>query len=588
MSTIASIKHFILRHKIIAIIVAVVVVGFLARGVFTQDTDTENMFISVRRGDLVQEVSVTGRLKPASAVDLAFERGGKVGSVRAKVGDKLVPGQIVVSLASDDLYAQYRQAQAGVNIALAQLNQQLAALKSQELKLAQLKQGTRPEEITLAKTAVQNAEQVLTDAEANYAAVKAKADTDLANLYDDVPDVLNDAYKNADDAIRSKLAGFFTFDSSRRYALAFNSCDPQAQIDVPNMRPIIEEELVQWQKELLVLTSPPEGYDYDKEVKTTRAHMEKIKQFLERINALLITGCSLNDPNRATDRTNLSAARASINTSSVALNTQIQAVSTQKATNFSALSTAQAKINDANNALKTAQDQLSLKEAGSTSQDIEIQEATVEQARANVDAQRGQVESAQANADSAGAQVEKTIIRSPIEGILTKQETKVGEIVAANAELVSVMSFAQFEIEANVPEVDIGSVKVGNSVKITIDAFPGDTFTGKVIEVDPAEQVVDGVVNFRVKVIFDNAEERFKSGLTSNLEIETDKREGVLILPQYAIAETDEGTFVRVMEGGDQKDIPIVVGIRSKEGDVEIISGVEEGQEVLNIGFKSL
>jgi HlyD family secretion protein len=153
--------------------------------------------------------------------------------------------------------------------------------------------------------------------------------------------------------------------------------------------------------------------------------------------------------------------------------------------------------------------------------------------------------------------------------------------------IASVISDKKFHIEANIPEVDIGKIAVGNPVSITFDAFPDETFTGSVAKIDPAETIVDGVVNFKTTVAIESPDARLKSGLTANLSIETVKKTGVPILPQSAITETREGTFVKRYENGVFVDREIKTGIRDKNGNIEIVSGVSEGDQVQNVGLRT-
>ena len=85
------------------------------------------------------------------------------------------------------------------------------------------------------------------------------------------------------------------------------------------------------------------------------------------------------------------------------------------------------------------------------------------------------------------------------------------------------------------------------AVDMTFDAFPGETFTGKVFYIDPAETIESGVVDYLVKVSFDTPDPRIKSGLTANLDINTQTNQNALILPQYAIIQNASGTFVEIL-----------------------------------------
>ena len=218
------------------------------------------------------------------------------------------------------------------------------------------------------------------------------------------------------------------------------------------------------------------------------------------------------------------------------------------------------------------QAQLALKQSGATSQDIAAQEA--------------QVEEAQAAVASIEAKLQNSEIIAPQSGTVTQFDAKVGQIAAPDTPLVSIISGSQFEVDAEVPETDIGKVAIGNAVSMTLDAFSGETFTGTVFYIDPAETILQGVVDYKVKVSFDKPDTRLKSGLTANLDIETKSKDSVLILPQYAILQNDSGTFVETLVSGKVVDDPVTLGIEDAKGNVEVASGVTVGEQVLNIGLK--
>jgi len=136
-------------------------------------------FIVAQKSDIVQEVSVTGRVKAAESVDLTFQVGGKAENIYANVGDKVKAGDLLVSLNSDDLKAQLLQAQANVSSAVAREQQYAASLAYEQAKLDDLKNGYSREEIQLAETGVSNARKAITDAETQLADAKSKADADM-------------------------------------------------------------------------------------------------------------------------------------------------------------------------------------------------------------------------------------------------------------------------------------------------------------------------------------------------------------------------------------------------------------------------
>lgn len=416
----------------------------------------------------------------------------------------------------------------------AELREAEADVAAKEAALAEVTRGTRPEKIRLDEVKVANAKVSVGDA--------------LANLADKI----EDAYTKADDAIRNKTDQFISNPRSANPQLTF-STDPTTELALESRRVKIEAVLNAWKAAIgdAAKAAP------DK-IPESRAALGAVKTLLDTAAAAVNgLGASTAISQTTIDgyRSDVSAARTNVNTA------------------FASITAAEEKLRSAESSLAVAEHELALDQAGSTPETIAAREADLEKAKAAVALAR--------------AQLAKTVLRAPFAGLITKQDAKEGEIVAANIALVSLISQNRFEIEANVPEVDIGEVAVGNPARITLDALPGEHFTGKVIAVEPGETIVDGVVNYKIRVIMNEADRRQKPGLTANLDIETLRKSDVLVLPQYAILENDQGTFVRKRSDGGATEVPVAIGVRSEDGSVEIISDLREGDTVENIGAKS-
>jgi HlyD family secretion protein len=183
---------------------------------------------------------------------------------------------------------------------------------------------------------------------------------------------------------------------------------------------------------------------------------------------------------------------------------------------------------------------------------------------------------------SAKAELDKTVIIAPISGTVTRQDAKVGQIDSANVILVSLISASNFEIEANIPEADIAKVAVGNTADITIDAYGSDVrFETKVVKIDPAETEIEGVATYKTTFIFTKEDERVKSGMTANIDILTAKKENVILIPTRAVSSKNNEKFVQILTGQGPEDIIITVGLRGSDGNIEIISGVNEGDKIV-------
>lgn len=237
-------------------------------------------------------------------------------------------------------------------------------------------------------------------------------------------------------------------------------------------------------------------------------------------------------------------------------------------TQLAALATARTGVTTLLATLSSARDTYLTKSVGATS----LADASVEQAAAGVAA--------------ALANFQGTRIVAPISGTVTQQDAKVGQLASPGTPLVSIIGSNGFEVDAGVSETDVGKLTVGNAVTMTLDAFPNETFAGSVFYIAPAQTNTQGVISYQIKISFSKADQRLKSGLTANIDIQTKHKDNVLILPQYAILQNDNGTFVETLVGTSVTTIPVTLGIADQKGDVEIISGVTFGEQVLNIGLK--
>lgn len=520
---------------------AVIVLGIILKAVAGNGA-TVAPNIKVAHGTVVQEVSVTGKTKPVDSVNLAFERTGKVARIYTAVGARVHVGQVLVQLDAGDVAAQYRQQQAAVRAAEANLAQAAAGVASQQARLRDLQNSTQTDE--------QSATQA------------------LQNYYDNAAIALKNAYATADDMARVKLAPLFSGTQNTSYQLTYTTCNLQAGTDAANQRTTLEHNLLSWGEELRALGATPIEMQIEFALQSGAAHLSAASIFLERTSDTLNTGCVSGFAD--TYRPVVNAARTSLNGAASAVNNAAQSVNAQKL------------------ALQRLQNQFNTSVAGSTADQVAIQEAAVAQAEASYVAQSAVVEQAQAAAQNVGAQLAKYTLTAPFAGLVTKQDATIGALATAGTPLVSLISDDKLEIEANISEVDVGKVKVGNPVQITLDALAGENFSGSVTYVNPAETIVDGVVNYKIKVLFAKFDPRFKSGLTANLAIETQRKENVLVLPQVAILENDQGTFVKKMVNGKEQEVPVKLGVRALNGDTELLSGeIAVGDDLVNVGFKA-
>lgn len=536
--------------------------------------------VTVTRRSIVQEVSVTGRVKPAEDVNLAFERGGKVAKVNVKVGEMVTIGQALVELDTKELAADLRKVEAALKSAEALRAQYEAALEAQRAKLDELKYGTRTEELTVAETKVSSAKQILADAEIDLANIEHQADIDLSNLYVSVPNILNDALAKADDAVAKQVDELFSDDNTNPQ-LTYVTANSQAKIDAEQQRQSMNTLLADFRIDIDTLKS--DQTSLDDALGRAASRLALVRDFLIRLTDTLNTSTSLSQTILTTYKGYLNTARTNINTAITNVSEEQQSIMSKKAANKDSIDSARAKVSQAKNSLVLAEDELALKRAGPTTEQLKAKEAEVRQAEANVRSQGASVSQASAAVDNLRVQLDKTVLKSPINGIVIKQEAEAGEIITANVTVMSIISSANFAIEADVPEADIAKINVGSLADVTLDAYGDDViFKATVSAIDPGEKIVEGVATYKITLQFSNGDSRIKSGMTANIDITGERRDNVLAIPQRTVAIKNGQKTVQVLsDDASISEVSVKTGLRGSDGSIEIIEGLKEGDKVI-------
>lgn len=541
------------------VITAVVIVAALGTYIYYTNTRPQTYeTVTITRGQVKEEVSITGKVKPTQNLDVAFEKGGRLTRIRVKVGDAVQAGQEIMTLDSADLAAQLAQARANV--------------RSQEAKLEQLKAGTRQEDLAISQTRVENAKNGLTDAERNRANIAAKASIDLENLYASAQDTLTDAYSKTDDAIRNQVDALFLNDDSDRPTLSFAAFNNQAKVDAEAGRAQSTIELGNFTKELSTIKGiSSDQATLDAALAKATAHLSVFLAFADDLQDAVNSPNGLDATTLAAYKTAVSTARNAIISASTSVNRQKQSIATQRSANQTAIANAQASITSAQSALDQATRELALKQAGSSAQDIAFQQSQLENARANVDFYQ--------------AQVDKTILRAPFTGTVTKITPTVGDIIAPNTPVISIIGSGKFLIESYVAEADIAKVKVGNTAQVTLDAYgTDDIFGAKLVQIDISSTVLEGVATYKTTFEFDTEDTRILPGLTANIDVLSGEKNDVVYAPTRNIISKEGRKFVKLLtdeKNGGTEEVEVTVGLRGTDGRTEILSGVKEGDKVV-------
>ncbi|MEO7338950.1 MAG: efflux RND transporter periplasmic adaptor subunit [Caldimonas sp.] len=268
--------------------------------------------------------------------------------------------------------------------------------------------------------------------------------------------------------------------------------------------------------------------------------------------------------------------------------------------------------------------------------DLNTRRADLKSQEQNVQTQNLRMQSESATAASARFDLSKVRIESPIEGIVTRRNIEAGETVVigtmnnAGTVLLTIADMSVIQAEVEVDETDIPSVRLGQPAKVTIDAMPGQTFTGKVTEIGNSPIQASGTssaqaTNFKVVVTLDLEIAEVRPGFTATAEITTATRDSALAVPIQAttvreVIFDDKGNVVRPPDTGKRPKpvvgtpqavelkpgqtrkevegvfavqdakatfVPIKTGVAGDKY-FEVLSGVKEGDAVITGPFASV
>lgn len=497
-------KEFLQKRKYTGFVAAGVIIGlgFLLWGRNGANGADETIIVS--RGTVEESAFITGRVRAAQDISLAFEKSGRVALVRKKAGDQVLSGELIASLDGGEARARLLQAEA---------------------KLSELLRGSRPEEIAVKQAELEKSEQ------------------DLANTYGAVADLIVDSYRQGEDAVRSKTSGIFSGDVTSGYKFTLSSCDTQLANNTNILRQKAENELISWTQWNTAVLPNLLGEALLPALDSAYARSITFRTFLETTDALLKAPCVLSNAGYDAYRTNVASGKNAIATVISDLNNKRDALRTFGAT------------------AKKVEAELALLLAGTAKESLDIQKAKVLEAK---------------------EEVSRYALFSPIPGVVSKIDIEAGEILSANVEIARIVSDSDFSVESHVPESEIGKLKIGQEASIALDAY-GSTrlFSGIIASLDPAAAIQNDIPSYTVQIAFSGTDDRVRSGMTANVSVSTTKKEGVLFLPARALFFKDGKQVVRKRVGDAEEEASVVIGIRGKNGEVEILSGLSEGDVVL-------
>lgn len=504
----------------------------------------------VRTGDLIEAVSATGSVnaQTGAQVKIGSQITGRIKKLNADVGSQVKAGQIIAELDLPDIRAQLDQAkanlaaaemkeaqqQSGVVMQRTQLHSAIVQAKAGQVSAAaklrsaqaaaDLQGAQTPTDIQRGENGVAGAQAALSTAQSNLVQIQAGAALQVANAQQQVNQAQATAH-NSD------------LNLERQQALLVKGYVAAGIVDQAKATAAVNSSLILAGQQNLTLVQ-------------------------QKITADLKSGQNLitqADQDVRTAQATLAAARAE---------TYLDKVK-------------QADVGDARATVTQGNANLTIAQ-GNTAQNV-LKQQDIGQARDAVSAAREQVAYAQ-------AQMDKTFIRSPISGTVLQLAAQQGETLAAGLSsptLIVVADLNRLQVDAYVDETDIGKVRIGQPVSVSVDAFADKQFAGHVAKIASGSTIQVGVITYDVTIALDASEQQLKPDMTSSVTIQTGKRTAVLLVPSEAVKTGTTGLTVNVLAiaGGSASSESRKVTTGGTDGvSTEIATGLKEGETVILAG----
>src|SRR3989441_3540397 len=609
-----------LARPLIGLAIAALVVGgfVMTRG---GAADPEIRTAPVRRAPLKQTIVGPGAMTTAGDVRLAFKVPGKLAQVSVTVGQRVAAGQPLAKLDTTDLEIALAQAQAAVQSAQARYDQVAAGASPEDVNLARqaVDNATRTLEETrrTADNDVATAQQSLSRIRNGYAASKTTFTSLAQSVGNDVgalqstvaaakqqtgplnTDIQNSA-RQTNDVLAARNA-VLQADASIATAVSASTGQLAAALDdYAAARDGLVAAILKFDSALAAgADTSGLGSDYQLAAVGYGAAASKLAGALDAtagpvIAAQALVSTAQTALSNATTRTypDLEQPRAELLTLQSTLAPAVQAAGALKAQLAQAAGSLQPVADAVSGGYAAAAQNAAAAQERSAAVVVTAQNGlgsaqasltrTAAAPRAfDIAAAYAAVLGAQAGAQQAQANLDSATLRSPAAAIVAQVNNRVGEQLAPAGSFIVLQNVSAFVLHVTVGESAIAMLEVGQPATITIDALGKATvMNGRVTAIDPGATVQLGVPGYGADGTLDAPDARVRSGMSGSAAVVVASKADALVVPALAVRTTRGQHSVQILRDGKPVDANVTIGI-SADGMTEIASGLGEGDRVV-------
>lgn len=521
------------KSKKLLISVVIIILGlFLILSFLNGDKVSQYETFKVERGNLTQTVDVTGKVESANSLALHFETMGRLETLKVEVGDNVKAGQWLANLSLSELNANLAQAQSS-------LNQKLA--------------GATMEQVAVLEKQIESAKVVLAQAEKNLEDTISVSENTINAKYDYALNLLEDAsikMYNAYTTVDNIQSNYFTNNDQEGLTVRSNQ---EYQIKRPK------------DETNILIDKAKESKNKDDIDSAIHKSVDSLNNILLGLTLIRNVCEEVTYQNRVTvsEKSALDSQKSAISAAQISMSSLENEISLLKIQNNNNINSATFSVNSAKASLELQYANYNSLVAKPRDIDISYYEAILAQAVAARN---------------------KAIIFAPISGVITKINKSKGELVSVNETMIEMLS-PNYEINVDVPETDVTKIKIGDETEISLNALGKDNkLEGVVLRIDPASTNIQDVVYYKVNIgIKEDGSDLLKPGMSADVLILTDSKNNVIFVPARSILTNEETNdkYVRVLKNGEIEERTVEVGIKADNAFTEIISGIEENEEVV-------
>jgi len=206
-------------------------------------------------------------------------------------------------------------------------------------------------------------------------------------------------------------------------------------------------------------------------------------------------------------------------------------------------------------------------------------------AQSQLDLSRNQLDSAKFSLELAELDYQKSVVSSPIAGIVKTRALDVGEFARKGELMAEILNTDKLKVLINVPEKEISQVQKGSKVNVTMDAMPGRVFPGRVrqigLEADQKNR------SFPVEVVLENSSHQLRSGMLGRVGLQIGAYDKQVLIPRHAVLERERNRVVFVVKDDVAIEREILLGV-SQDGEVQVVKGITFGEALVIKGQQKL